>query len=291
MDWIQRLNSALAYIENNLDNEIDPQQIAALACCSSFHFQRMFSYIANVPLAEYIRRRRMTKAAFDLQNSSDKIIDIALRYGYDSPTAFNRAFKGIHGVAPSLARNEGVALKSYQPIRFNLTIQGETEMNYQIVTKESFRIVGPKLKTTWSLENQESYQEVPAFWAQQTQQGIVPKLCSIMNGEPMGVLGISVGDWPNGGTMDYYIGVSTDAPTPDGMSEYTVPACTWAVFECVGRMPTAIQTMQKRIMGEWLPNSGYEYADAPDIEVYTDGDQSSNDYLSWIWVPVKKQND
>lgn len=294
MDWVSRLNNAMNYIEDNLENEIDHEKLAQLACCSTFHFQRMFSYMARVPLAEYIRRRRMTKAAFDLQNSDEKIITIANRYGYDSPTAFNRAFHGIHSVSPSVARQQGVALKAYYPISFKITIRGEEEMNYQIETKEAFRIVGMKKEINWSPENQEGFLEVPQFWQEQHQKNSIPTLCSYMNNTPLGVLGVSVGDWQTSGKFDYYIGVASTKPLDkenvfaQQLSEYVVPACTWAIFECKGPMPTAIQTMQERIMTEWLPNSGYHYFDAPDIEVYGDGDQSSDDYMCWIWVPVTK---
>ncbi|MFV0352994.1 MAG: effector binding domain-containing protein [Oscillospiraceae bacterium] len=288
MNWLNQLNDALNYIEKQLDKEIDPSQLAKIACCSVFHFQRMFSYMAGVSLAEYIRRRRMTKAAFDLQNSSDKIIDIALHYGYESPTAFNRAFQSVHGVAPSTARQEGIDLKAYPPISFKITIRGEAEMNYRIEKKDAFRIIGAKLEATWTAEKQEAFEQVPKFWGEQYQNGLIPRLCQYMDGQPEGVLGVSVGDWQQDGTFNYYIAVSSTQPLPEGLSEYEVPASTWAVFECRGAMPFSIQKMQERIMTEWFPNSGYQYADAPDIEVYTDGDQSAEDYLCWIWVPVKK---
>ena len=288
MDWLSQLNDTLHYIEDQLDGEIDMNHLAQLACCSVFHFQRMFSYLAGVPLSEYIRRRRMTRAAFDLQNGQEKIIDIALRYGYDSPTAFNRAFQSVHGVAPSAARQEGVSLKAYHPISFKITIRGEVEMKYRIENKEAFRIIGAKMEANWTPEKQEGFTEVPKFWGEQTQKGTIPQLIQHMDSQPMGVLGVCVGDWQQTGKFDYYIAVSSTQPAPEGMSEYLVPATTWAIFECRGPMPHAIQSMQERIMTEWLPNSGYQYADAPDIEQYTDGDQSSEDYLCWIWVPVKK---
>ncbi|MGD9560465.1 MAG: GyrI-like domain-containing protein [Oscillospiraceae bacterium] len=288
MDWLGQLNDALAYIEAHLDGEIDPRQVAKLAGCSGFHFQRMFSYMAQTTLAEYIRRRRMTKAALELRNSTERVIDIALRYGYDSPTAFNRAFRSVHGVAPSAARQEGIRLKAYQPISFKLTIRGDEEMNYRIEKKDAFRVVGVKLECPWTPEKQEGFAEVPKFWAKHGQAGTIPKLCEVMDGDPMGVLGVSVGDWQTAGNFDYYIAVASTQPTPAGMFSYEVPACTWAIFECRGAMPEAIQTMQQRIMTEWFPSSGYQYADAPDIEQYTEGDQSSEDYLCYIWVPVQK---
>lgn len=123
MEWIERLNKAINYIEEHITEEIDYDQTAAVACCSTYHFQRMFAYMANVSLSEYIRRRRMTRAAVDLQGSEEKIIDVALKYGYTSPTAFNRAFKSIHGVAPSLVKAGGVELRAYPPISFKIMIK------------------------------------------------------------------------------------------------------------------------------------------------------------------------
>lgn len=288
MDWLTQLNLALRYIEDNLDDEIDLNQIAKLAYCSIFHFQRMFSYMAGVPLAEYIRRRRMTQAAFALQNSTVKVIDLSLRYGYDSPTAFNRAFQSVHGITPSEARKHGVTLKAYQPISFKITIRGEAEMNYRIETRESFRIVGVKLQATWSPEKQEGFEEIPKFWVKHGQLGTIPQLCRIMNPSIPGIFGVSVGDWQHSGLFDYYIAVASDQPVPDGMAAYEIPACTWAIFECKGPLPSAIQSLQQRVITEWLPGSGYQYANAPDIELYSEGDQSSEDYTCWIWLPVQK---
>lgn len=288
MDWLKGLNHALEYIEEHLDSEIELERVAQLACCSSFHFQRMFSYMANVSLAEYIRRRRMTKAAFDLQNTTDKVVDIALRYGYDSPTSFNRAFQSVHGFAPSVARQQGVSLKAYHPISFQISIRGEVAMNYRIEKKDGFRIVGVKLECPWTPEKQEGFTEVPKFWAEHAQKGTIPALCTLMNQPPMGLMGISVGDWQAAGSFDYYIAVSSSQPVPEGMCAYEVPASTWAIFECKGAMPHSIQNMQQRIMTEWFPNSGYQYFDAPDIEQYTEGDQSSEDYVCYIWVPITK---
>lgn len=284
MQWLNAWNEAINYIEEHLSDEINLDRAAQIACCSTFHFHRMFSYLADIPLSEYIRRRRMTRAAIDLQQTDDKIIDIALRYGYDSPTAFNRAFQSIHGVAPSAARNPGVTLKAYPPITFKITIKGETEMNYRIETKEAFRIVGVKRHYSASVE--ECFASVPLFWQETTQSGVVPQICQLMDKPPYGLLGVST--CMDSHDFDYYIAAVTDAKAPDEMDEYTVPACTWAIFECIGPMPDAIQTLQKRIITEWLPTSGYEYANAPDIEVYFDGDQQAADYKCEVWLPVKK---
>lgn len=161
VEWLNRLNSAINYIEEHLTEELDLNEVSKIACCSTFHFQRMFSYIADVPLSEYIRRRKMTRAAFDLQSGNEKVIDVALKYGYNSPTAFNRAFQGVHNITPSEAKHNGVRLKAFPPISFKITIKGEVEMNYRVDKKEAFKIVDAKKHFEMSLE--ESFENVPLF--------------------------------------------------------------------------------------------------------------------------------
>ena len=287
MKWINHLNKSINYIEAHLTNEIDLEKLSQLACCSTFHFQRMFSYIAEISLSEYIRRRRMSRAAFDLQNSSEKISDIALKYGYESPTAFNRAFQTIHGVAPSVARSEGTKLKAYPPISFTLSIKGESELNYRIENKATFKVVG--FSEHYQVEIQENFKAIPMFWGKIAQEGLMLQLVSQMSCQPFGVLGVST--CMDGKTFDYYIAVASENETPIGMVDTIVPASKWAIFECIGALPHALQDLQRRIITEWLPSSGYEYADAPDIEVYTEGNQQAEDYRCEVWLPIKKRGD
>ena len=145
MDWLSRMNSALAYVENNLTEEINYETLAQIACCSAHNFCKVFSYITDVSLSEYIRRRRLTLAALELQNSSLKVIDIAVKYGYDSPVSFSRAFQVLHGVTPTRARTDGVTLKAYPKLSFQLSIKGEKEMDYRIETKEVFYRMDPNI--------------------------------------------------------------------------------------------------------------------------------------------------
>ncbi|MDW7685058.1 MAG: AraC family transcriptional regulator [Bacillota bacterium] len=285
MEWVERLNQSINYIEENLDDTISYEKAAQIACCSTFHFQRMFSYIAGIPLSEYIRRRRMTAAAFTLQSTDLKIIDIALQYGYESPTSFNRAFQSVHGLSPSSARAEGVSLKAFPRISFTISVKGDVQMNYRIEKKEAFRIVG--VKEHYEMNIEEAFTKVPLFWQKTIQAGIIPHILAQLNQHPLGLLGVST--CMNGKDFDYYIAAASDKPAPEEMVEYEVPPCTWAVFECIGPMPHAIQELQKRIITEWLPTSGYEYADAPDIEVYFEGDQQSATYRSEVWLPIIKK--
>lgn len=284
MDWLDNMNKAIEYIESNLTDEFSYERASRIACCSVFHFQRMFSYIAGVSLSEYIRRRKMTLAAFDLQSTEELVIDLSLKYGYESPTAFNRAFQGIHGISPSKARKAGSDLKAYPKISFTISIKGEEQMNYRIVEKEEFRIIG--FKEHYEMNVDEAFAKVPLFWQKIIKEGRVPKILSMMNKKPFGLLGVST--CMNGKDFDYYIAVASDIPISEDLSEYKIPSGTWAIFECIGPMPDSIQSLQRRIVTEWLPTSGYEYANAPDIEVYYDGDQQSKDYKSEVWLPIVK---
>jgi AraC family transcriptional regulator len=285
MEWMERLNQSVDYLEANLGGELRLEEAAHIACCSAYHYQRMFSYIAGVPLAEYIRRRRMTAAAFELQSTEVKIIDLALKYGYDSPTAFNRAFQSVHGIAPSAARAEGATLRAYPRIRITIAIKGDVEMKYRMEQKAAIRIVGVKERMDVSPE--ENFMQVPLFWQRTAQSGMFGRIVALMNQPPWGVLGVST--CMNGQELDYYIAVASDQAAPDGMCAYEIAAATWAVFECCGPLPQAMQELQKRIITEWLPTSGYEYADAPDIELYSEGDQQAADYRSEVWLPVTKK--
>lgn len=285
MDWLNRMNEAIRYIEDNLAGSINYETASQKACCSVYHFQRMFSYMAGVPISEYIRCRRLALAAFDLRNSNEKVIDIGLKYGYESPTAFTRAFGNMHGISPTAAKENGATVKAYPPISFQITVKGAVEMKYRIEERLAFHIVG--VSEQYSLNIEENFKKVPLFWQKTTMDGSIPKILSLMNQPPLGILGVST--WTDGNVFDYFIAVSSNKAVPQGMKEYTVPACTWAIFECIGPMPQAMQSLQKRIVTEWLPSSGYEYANAPDIEVYSDGDQSSNDYRCEVWLPIIKK--
>lgn len=235
MDWLDRMNQAIGYIEENIAGEISYGQAARIACCSTFHFQRMFAYIAGMSLSEYIRRRRMTAAAFELQTTDAKVIDLALKYGYDSPTAFNRAFRSVHGIAPSGARREGASLTAFPRISFTISIKGDAQMNYKIVTKDAFRIVGVKVHLNMKAE--ECFEKVPQFWQETVQSDIVPGICSLMDQPPYGLLGVST--CMDGEEMDYYIAVSTQKEAPAGMEEYLVSAgtgrCSSASAPCLKR--------------------------------------------------------
>ncbi len=299
MEWLDKWNDALNYIEDNLDGEISYEKAAQFACSSVYHFQRMFPYIAGVPLSEYLRRRRMTKAALDLQ-SGDKVLDVALRYGYDSPTAFNRAFQKVHGISPSMAQKSDTVLKAFPRITFQISIKGEVEMEYRIVKKEAFRVVGVReplqvaplpMKSDIGkdfnyVDVEESFKRLPEFWKESGENGKIAQICGLISKEPLGLLGIS--DCSNEiGSNYYYIAAATDAPAPEGLTDIIIPACTWAIFSGSG-VPSSIQDLMKRIYSEWLPSSGYEWDNAPDIEVYLDDNPVNMKYE--VWMPIVKKS-
>ena len=242
----------------------------------------MFAYIAGVPLSEYIRRRRMSLAAVDLQ-SGERVIDVGLKYGYSSPTAFNRAFQSVHGVAPSALRSEGAGVKSFPPLRFKLTVRGVEELNYRIETREAFRVVGRAYPLSREIE--QNFLEVPKMWQGAVEDGSLERIIALMDGEPRGVLGVSAcGD---GEEWRYYIAAASSAAVDEPLEEYTVPGCTWAIFPGAGT-GKSIQELEQRIVTDWLPTSGYEFTEGPDVEVYFEPNPANTSYE--VWIPVRKKS-
>ena len=204
MDWVKQLNIAIRYIEEHLTGTIEYDELAKILCCSTYQFQRMFAFMNDVPLSEYIRRRKLSLAVADIQNG-ERVIDVALKYGYSSPTAFSRAFQGLHGITPSEARKKGTLLKTYPPISFKLTITGTEELTYRIEERSAFEVAGISMLLDKSLEK--NFCTVPQFWDNAVQDGTLTRLNSIDKGEFCDLLGISVcGDYK---TWKYYIAVAT----------------------------------------------------------------------------------
>jgi Uncharacterized protein conserved in bacteria len=282
MEWVSRLNSTIDYIEEHLLEGIDYGELAKIVCCSTYHYQRMFAFLNNVPLSEYIRRRKMSLAAVDLQNGG-KIIDVSLKYSYASPTAFSRAFQSVHGIAPSKAKGNGVVLKTYPPIRFTLDISGARELNYRIEQKDAFRIVGISQLLNRDLE--QNFQVIPDKWDKAVSDGTIAKLYSMMNKEPLGLLGVSV--CCDQEPWKYYIAVSSSLPAGINLEEYDIPASMWAVFSGSGTNKT-LQELERRVLTEWLPFSGYDYKNVPDIEYYIQADPQNAKYEYWLPVTKKR---
>jgi AraC family transcriptional regulator len=289
MDLLEKMNGALTYIEENLTNDIDFKEVARLAFCSEYHFKRMFSFLAGVTLSEYIRRRRLTLAAFELNNSNLRIIDVAVKYGYISPDSFTRAFQSLHGVTPSEARNNGQSLKAYPRMTFQLSIKGGSEMNYRIEEKEAFRIVGIKKRVSIIFHGVNP--EIAAMWGTLNNE-IINRLKNLSNVEPLGLLqassNFSEGRMEEKGELDHYIGVATTNECPDDLTHLEVPALTWAVFESVGPFPDTLQDIWGRIYSEWFPSTNYQQTEGPEILWNEHKDVSSPTFKSEIWIPILK---
>ena len=290
MDSLKRLNEAIGYIEQNLTSDIDFKEVARIAYCSEYHFQRMFSYLAGVSLSEYIRRRRLSSAAFELINSNMRILDIAIKYGYSSPDSFTRAFQSLHGISPSEARRKCQSLKAFPRMTFQLSIQGGNELNYRIVEKEAFHLVGIKKRVPIIFNGVNP--EIAAMW-QSLDLEKINTLKQLSNVEPIGLLSASTnfseGRMEGNGELDHYIGVATNKGCSEGLSKLEVPALTWAVFEAVGPFPDTLQNVWGRIYSEWFPSSNYELAKGPEILWNEHKDVSSPTFRSEIWVPVSQK--
>ena len=288
MNALTQMNQAMRYIEENLIGEIDFAKMAHIACCSEYHFRRMFSFLAGMPLGEYIRRRRLALAAALLKSDDKKIIDLALQLGYESPDAFAKAFQAMHGVRPSQARKGDTMLKAFPPMTFQLTIKGGNEMDYRIVEKDAFKIVGVKKRITLLFEGVNH--QMDSMWQSLTEDSI-RELKSLCNVEPVGMLSVSANFSERdveGSELDQYIGVATTKPAPENWEVLQVEAATWAVFTAVGAFPKALQDTWARIYAEWFPTSGYELTGGPEMLWNESPDTSKLDYKSEIWVPVKK---
>ncbi|HEY2491891.1 MAG TPA: AraC family transcriptional regulator [Paenibacillus sp.] len=287
MGWVESLQKAIDYMEEHLLDHITIESIAEQANASVFHFQRTFAILTDMSVGEYLRRRRLTIVAQELSDTNTKIIDLAYKYGYDTPEAFSKAFRRQHGVTPSEARNNMGKLKSYNRLVIQVSLKGAEPMKYRIVERESFEVVG--VKREFSLVNNENLKDIPEFWNDVNLDGTSDLLFKLNKGEIKGVLGVCVDnrDTQPKQTMDYWVATEYEGELPEGLLMLEVPASKWGVFEVHGPMPDAMQKAWKQIFSEWFPSNHYEYASTLELEVYSDEDPSSPDLYSEIWIPLK----
>ncbi|WP_082234882.1 AraC family transcriptional regulator [Halobacillus massiliensis] len=284
MTMVKSLQKAIDYMEKNLMNSISISDIAEEACMSPYHFQRSFTILTDTSAGEYLRRRRLTLAAHELSRSNAKVIDVAFKYGYETPEAFTKAFRRQHGVSPKEARLFAGKLTSYNRLVIQVNLKGAEPMQYRMVEKEELQVVG--VKQQFSLINGENEQGISKMWEEVNANGTTDDIMSLSNQKIEGCLGVCVGE-PEGEKMEYWIAVTSDHNDAKGYETRQIPAAKWAVFSVHGAMPHAIQKVWKQIYSEWFPSSGYEHAPSPELEVYGDGDPYSEDYYSEIWIPVK----
>ena len=278
MEWIQSINKAIEYMEEHLTEDIHCEEVAGYVHISLFHFQRTFNLLTGMTVGEYIRKRRLSLAGEELTKQDVKVIDVALKYAYNSPESFTKAFTRFHGITPSQAKR-GCELKSFNKLIVKISVEGGKIMDYRIEKKVEFRLlVYAKIFTDESSEK-----GIPAFWEEYYQKEMYKKA--------PGYLGICAQEKKGGGEFMYGIGCDADdvKEIPEGFRVIHIPAYTWAIFKCVGPTPDAIQKTWEDIYREWLP--GTDYALIPDYEIenYLPGDNTSRDYVSEIWIPVAEK--
>ena len=282
MEWSKRMENALEYIENNLEETLSVETIAKVAYSSPFHFQRMFHVWTGITLGEYIRKRKLTLAAQQLAISSVKVVDVALNFGYDSPEAFSKAFRKVHGVAPSQARQGGASLKAFPRVSIQLAGWEEEEIDYYIVDKEAFTVVGKSAELNCGSEGRSRQW----FWRECRLDGTLQKLDSL--GKNENFLGITM----NFNEEFTYMVAKEDDPAsmPKGLELYTMPPSTWAIFSWVGRLPDSIQNGINSIYRVWFPATEFEHSGLPEIEVYLPGNDQLECSRCEAWIPIVKRS-
>ncbi len=289
MDWIKSLGKSIDYIEENLDGTIDLKEAAGRMNVSEFYFHKIFTLVCGITPGEYVRNRKLAKAGSELVSENEKIIDIALKYGYDTPEGFARAFTRFHGASPRAVRAGEAPVRLYAPLRVSITMKGGISMNYRIIEKEPFYVL-EKVETHTIIDDANK-NTIPGFWTRAKADGTIEKLEAAMVPEENVVFGICYGNSASDNkTFEYSIAAHCDksCPVPDGMRKTEISGGLWAVFECTGAMPDAIQNEWHKIITEFFPSSDYEPTYEMDIEEYPDGDMSADDYKSRIWVKIKK---
>lgn len=285
MKWIESIGEAISYIEENIMEELNIEKIAKHTSISSFYFQKGFSMLCRFTISDYIRYRRLALAGSEIVSTDEKIIDIAIKYGYDSPDSFTKAFTRFHGITPTAARKDGAVIKFFAPLKISFVLKGGFTMEYKIVEKDAFTVIGVSKKFSYD----EAKSEIPKFWAEHYQTGKGSTVC--------GKYGICIDESMGGKEFEYLIASDYNGKSdvPNGFLIKTIPAFTWAVFPCVGAMPNAVQESNQKIFSEWLPNcKDYEFAAGYNIEMYhasSDYPKGVKDenYYSEIWIPIKNK--
>lgn len=278
MNDLYHLNRAMNYIEEHLSEDIDYKDLSELALTSETYFKRLFSFLSGIPISEYIRRRRLSHAGYELKNSNIKVIDLAVKYGYSSPDAFTKAFYQIHGMSPTDAREESSILKTYPKMTFRLDIQGGESMDYKIIKKEAFIIAGHKTRAIVTSDGES--EDITSFLETMTDEHY-NRLMTISNGDFNGLpvyVSTDIKETENESNQDFYVGVPV-SEIPEGIDHLKVSDKKWAVFSIYGDWEKINETWT-RIYTEWFPSSDYEPEEAPQI-------MSSDDERTEIWVAVR----
>ena len=254
MDWVAALNKALDYIEDNLFENITCSKIANHVYISNEHLQRGFYALTGLTISEYIRNRRLTLAGHELSAKNAKIIDVAMKCGYETSESFSKAFSRFHNVTPSQAKRNGVSLKSYNRLIIKIIMEGGSVMDYRIEKKETFSIVGkydPFSRSFTIVDNGDT--NVSGWFAgEYLKKEFLNRLSDARAGNE------NMPELDEFGYRTYTV-AKTEEEIPDSFEKWQIPASTWAVFKSVGETPEAARDeTYKRFYSEWLPQAKYE---------------------------------
>ncbi|WP_426334360.1 AraC family transcriptional regulator [Paenibacillus silvae] len=281
MNWIESIQKSVQYIEQHLLESVTVEKVAAQAHMSAFHFQRIFALMTDVTVAEYIRRRRLTLAAHELLQGEYRIVDVALKYGYETPESFSKAFQRQHGVTPSELRKSGAPVQSYNRLVIQVSLQGVEPMKVQLVEQGAFSITG--VRQTFSYVDGQHLQGIGTMWQETYKSGMEDRIGALNDGVIPGLLGVCVDQGEiQDKQMEYWIATTYTGEQQEGLSVLTLPASKWAVFEVQEPMPQGMQKLWKRIVTEWFPSNPYEHAWLPELEVYRGMYDAPQ-----IWIPIK----
>ena len=261
MEWMAIIGNSIQYIEDHITEDITVEDVAKCVGVSPFYFQKGFAMLCGFSVSEYIRNRRLALAGNDLLVTQEKIIDIAMKYGYDSPDSFTKAFTRFHGVTPTSVRRGAVLLKSFAPLKIKISLEGGYLMDYKIGRKEEFTVIANA--KTFPYEG--AKESIPQFWQEHFQSGKGAVVC--------GWYGINIDLEMGQENFEYLIAdpYNPQKEVPEGFEIRTIPAFEWAVFPCRGAMPTALQDVNTKIYTEWLPAlKEYEFAAGYCVEYYDD---------------------
>ncbi len=281
MNWTKIIEDAIKFIEENITEDLTVGKIAQEVNTSAFYFQKGFSMLCGYTVGEYVRMRRLSLAGEELTSSDIKVIDLAMKYGYDSADSFTKAFTRFHGSTPTDVRQNGASIKAFAPLHIKLTLDGGKTMEYRIEKKPAFKVMG----VSKIIDYGDGYSTIPKFW---------DEVFANPTNKIMGVYGVCLDDEIKGDQFRYMIAddYDEDKAKSYGYEVKEIPEYTWAVFPCRGAMPQALQSVNTQVFNEWLPASSYEIAAGFNIEFYTDEKKypkgaQDPEYYSEIWVPVK----
>jgi len=292
MEWIKGIQKAIDYVEAHLTENIDYETVAKEACSSVFHFQRVFNILCGFTLGDYIRMRRLSMAAEDLIQTKNRVIDIAMKYGYDTPEGFTRAFSRFHGITPTEAR-QGQNVKSFSRLFVKLILTGGSMMDYRIEKLNAFQVICKRKKVN-KLENTMAAADISTFWNECKADDSIQNILRYFPKEPKlkGLLGICFSSEMDTSKFPYGIGVEYDGRNreQDGLEIVEIPAHTYAVFTCKGKMPDAFVETYQKIVSEFFPQSDkYEYGQGIELEVYPSENVNDPDYTCEIWIAVNEK--